>query len=290
MNREQNGKPVALDRDSKHRTLLDNLHTMATRPPASEISRHGITQAELLQSTMAEANRPGESNQSSEGTCTVTSMQHALTARNPAEYVRLISGLTGPDGEVQLRKGDTLKRDEGSAAPDSATGRSHTERIFQSSMMEYSNGAMWNYDNASDKSTLSVGSAGRWAASAVGKETERGGLRVEEMKRGYDALFGTDAQLNHGDAGKLIQGLESQKPNTALLAMRWGTEGHSAHAVTFEKVENGRAYFRNPWGRNFEMQGTSKDPPPRQVEDGFTGLESMTVAEARQRLFAVIQE
>ncbi|MBI2378608.1 MAG: LysM peptidoglycan-binding domain-containing protein [Deltaproteobacteria bacterium] len=290
MNKELNGKTVALDPDAQGNTLIDNLHRMATSPRDAEFAQHGVSKQGLLSSTIAESSRPGEINQSSKGTCTVTSMQQALTARNPAEYVRLMDGLTGPGGEVKLRNGDTLRRDAGSVAPDSATTRSPTERVFQAAMMEYSNGALRDYDNATDKNIIRGGAAGRWGSKFLGVKAETGGLNVHGMKRGFDGLFGTDSKLTTGNSSEMITRLEGQKPNTALLSFRWSNNGADGHAVTFDRIENGRLYFRNPWGRNFDAAGSSKDPPPRKIEDGFTGLESMSLAEAKSRLIGFIQE
>ncbi len=90
-----------------------------------------------------------------------------------------------------MANGDTLKRDSGSEAPDSATKRSNSSRVFQSAMMEYANGDFF-YDNQKD-------SHSRSDTGSVVTETEEGertgsGLYEREYDRANAALFG-DSKL-----------------------------------------------------------------------------------------------
>ncbi|HVG58281.1 MAG TPA: hypothetical protein VNA24_06975 [Hyalangium sp.] len=262
------GHSALLDKDKDGRTLLDNLHAMATGKLAPALEEQGISRASLLSSVMQEAGKPGEINQSSRGTCTVTSMQYMLCKEDPAEYVRLMRGLTSPSGTVKMRNGDTLKREEDSIAKDDATGRSDSERLFQAAMMEYSNGKL-DYSNLTDKST--------------GKNVSRGGLNAAEQERGLQALFGRDFdQLNSGGlTGALaIEVLKKASGHRLLMDLKWGKNG--GHAVTFVKIEGDRVYFRNPWGPTNDAKGTTYENPPRRLEDPDTRMESMSLKDFKK--------
>jgi hypothetical protein len=261
----QVGHSALLDKDKDGRTLLSNLHAMATGKLAPALEEQGITRASLLSSVMQEAGQPGEINQSNRGTCTVTAMQYMLCKEDPAEYVRLMRGLTSPGGTVKMRNGDTLKREEDSIAPDSATSRSASERLFQSAMMEYSNGKL-NYSNVTDTST--------------GKNTARSGLNGDEQERGLQALFGRDYEQFGGKPDKAVEVLKKASGQRLLLDLKWGKNG--GHAVTFVKIENDRVYFRNPWGPTGDAKGTTYESPPRRLEDPDTRLESMSLEDFKK--------
>jgi hypothetical protein len=74
---------------------------------------------------------------------------------------------------------------------------------------------------------------------------------------------------------------------SAVIGMQWGQEGHTAHAVVVERIENGRVFFQNPHGNAYHGQavGTSLSPPPRRVERD--NVQSMTLADFQQRLSSV---
>jgi hypothetical protein len=295
------GKPALLDTDSQGGTLLDSLHKIATGPLAPEFLANGVTRYSLLSSIAQEAATPGEINQSHRGTCTVTSMQYMLSKKNPAEYVRLMQGLISPGGTAPLRNGEALTRVPDSIAPDDATTRSASERLFQSAMMDYCNGSEV-YKNLDDLKT--------------------GGLDTDEsQERGLNALFGgtfracsfrhatPDEEKATHDAWEelsadernewrqksnaapsmmlpeefyareqLMQKLRELPSEGALAGISYGRFDTSAgHDVVIEKLENDRIYFRNPWGARDQPNGTVlfKTPDCR-LEDNKTGLESMS--------------
>lgn len=257
------------DKDKNGQTLLSNLHAIATGKLDPSLEANGVHREDLLSSIMQEAGRPGEINQSSKGTCTVTSMQYMLCKEDPAEYVRLMRGLLSPSGEVKMRNGDTLKRDAGSVPQDTAWDRSASERIFQAAMMEYSNGKL-NYDNGKDKSTGKE-NVFLW----FDKKVNKGGLSADEQERGLQALFGRDFKQFTGLTPKMsVDVLKKLSGQNLLMDLKWGDGGH---AVTFTKIEGDRVYFRNPWGATGDAKGTTYDHPPRQLEDPATRLESMSL-------------
>ena len=295
--REVDGKPALLDKASDGRPLVDHMHDLAKQTPAAEFKQHGISKQELLDSAIEEIADPGAINQSARGTCTVTSMQHMLTSRNPAEYARIMKGLTSEKGSVTLRNGDTIDRDEGSVAQDSAIQRSHTERVFQSSMMEYSNGSGSDYSNRTDKSTRTFFGklnnnvfgedfrklSDKFLGTGIGRGIENSGLGFPEMRRGMSGLFGDRTQV-----ATSLSDLKDVKRHGAVLALKWSNDGASAHAVTFDRIEGDRVYFRNPWGREFKANGSEQMPPPRRTEESFSGLESMSLADAEKHFFGAV--
>ena len=78
-----------------------------------------------------------------------------------------------------------------------------------------------------------------------------------------------------------------------FTGVKWGG---GVHAIEVTKIENGRVYYRNPWGPN--GVGPTDPPgetgasrtPPRRVEDGANGVESMTVEDYNKRALDIIHE
>lgn len=294
MNRTVGGKPAALDRGADGTTTLDNLHKLATVPAHAGFERSGVSQRELLSSTIEEVARPGAINQHSKGTCTVTSISYALSSRNPAEYARLVQGLASPTGEVRMRNGEVLTRNDTGIAPDSATNRSPSERLLQSSLMEYGNGQFYSYDNVRD-SHSSVGSLPLQGALRIanrigvyeGRSSGGAGLSDDEIQRVQGAVFGTSPTVSRGpDARTALDGLRGAAPGTATLALPWNKSGH---AVTFERIEGDRIYFRNPWGGQFLPPGETLGNPPRRMENPMNGIESMSLEDARRLILSVVR-
>jgi len=232
----------------------------------AEFAQENISREQLLRNIMQEAANPGEINQDTKGTCTVTSMQYMLNKQNPAEYLRIMQGLTSAGGQVVLRGGETLLRDPGSVAGDNATNRSASERLFQAAMMELSNGAD-NYDNVTDLSTSADLSA-------------YGGLDVGQQQAGLKALFGQNFKSETNKAA-IEQLLIAHSGQLTYARLHWGDGGH---AVVVEKLKNGRVYFRNPWGAQQIPNGTLLQNPPRRMENNKIGLESMTLVAFKEHV------
>jgi hypothetical protein len=261
-NRQVNGKTALLDTDTTGKTLLENLNQIATQPMPQSFADAGVTRESLLASITQEASTPGQINQHDRGTCTVTSMQYMLNSNNPAEYVRLMAGLTSESGQVRLANGDTLSRDADSIAMDSATSRSSSERLFQSAMMQYARGgAEGDYSNVTNKDD---------------------GLQAGEQERALEALFsngydnydGTWYNFTPGNEDVLNR-LRDRSPEDTYIRMHWGEGKEGGHAVVVDRVENGRVYFRNPHGPG-GTQGDVLTNPPRVVEDPANGVQSMS--------------
>ncbi len=261
--RDVDGKPALLNEDAEGVALVDRLHSLATEPPNEDFARHGIDREDLLASVIQECASPGEINQDGHNTCTATTMQYMLCDQNPAEYVRLMDGLLSGDGKVEMRGGQTLTLEHDSIAPDSSRRRSASERVFQSAMMEYANGSE-SYSTTDDKSR----------GKRLGLfDYSHGGLNGDAQERGLEALFGRDFEQKNGD---VIDLLKERSPEDTYFRMKWGEDKEGGHAVVVTRVEEGRVYFRNPWGRTGDRTGAEYENPPRRLEDPAIREESMS--------------
>ena len=266
MDREINGNSALFDMDKNWDNLLENLHQLTVQEISPEFAENNISRDELITSILQEVSHPGEVNQGSwHGTCTVTSMQYMLCKNNPAEYVRLMSGLISPDGTVEMRNGDILKRDIGSIPFDGDTGRSVTERIFQSALMEYANGWL-DYDTRVDRNLLPI------PFVQIGYP----GLNASQQERALEGIFGVDYDII-SNKDQIIDELNQRADQDIYVAMLWNENKTDGHAVVITKIENGRVYFRNPWGPTADPAGTEYDNPPRILEDPSSRIVSMTV-------------
>ncbi|MGA9523309.1 MAG: hypothetical protein WBV82_17710 [Myxococcaceae bacterium] len=264
--RNVEGQPALLDKDAEGVALLDRLHSLATDPLNENFERHGIDREELLASILQECSKPGQINQDGHNTCTATSMQYLLCDQNPAEYVRLMEGLLSGDGKVEMRGGQTLKLEQDSIAPDSSTRRSASERVFQSAMMEYANGGE-SYSTTDDQSRGKK----LWLF-----DYSHEGLNADAQERGLEALFGRDYKQHNGEVIGLVT---ERSPEDTYVRMSWGEGKEGGHAVVATRVEDGRVYFRNPWGPTGDKAGTTYEDPPRRLENPSIREESMTVEE-----------
>lgn len=105
----------------------------------------------LLGELVQNLDHPGRINQGFKGTCAATCVETYLVESDPAEYARLVRGLAAPSGQVPMRSGAILERDEHELVWDRAEGRrSPVSRLFQVSCMEFAY-AKLDYDNKTDR-------------------------------------------------------------------------------------------------------------------------------------------
>lgn len=91
----------------------------------------------LLGELLRNLAEPGRINQGHKGTCAVTCVEVHLALRHPAEYARLVVGLAGPTGAVELSPGVELLRDEEALRWTVAEARrSPVSRLLQVALME----------------------------------------------------------------------------------------------------------------------------------------------------------
>lgn len=217
-------------------TLLGGLAKLATQEVGA-----GIDRQQLLSDVVQEVASPMAINQSTKGTCVPTSIQMQLIQNNPAEYVRLVSGLASPAGEVTTAGGDVLKV-EPDALTD-ATGRSVSQRLLAPALMELGNGRA-DYDNADDKHT-----GGDPGSNELGLTPSQAD-RVLESLYGRDFAFSSTGSAAEKAAGTQMVMDELAAGRSVLVGLDWIGGGHKV-LVTGTETRDGQEYLTimNPWGR-----------------------------------------
>ncbi len=237
------------DADALGQTLLTNLARLATQPLSARLA--GKTSAEaILSGIVRDVANPNRVDQGTAPTCTVTSMQFELVSDNPAEYARLMAGLTGPSGSVRMRGGSALTVGATDADAAARDGRSVSQAIFQSAAMEYANGRFAEFDPVAGGSTNKKTGA-----------TFRG-LKPHMQKAVLEQLFGikysTDQMATEAEGQRMLEklrGFDARKqPNRPIILDI--DQGNINHAVTLERITQGRIYFRDPYGSLRSMPDT----------------------------------
>ena len=234
--------PEALtDKDSAGGTLLSNLATLASQPLNASLTGHTTTE-ELLSSVLSDVMNPNRVEQGTATTCTVASMQFELVADEPAEYARLMAGLSGVKGSVAMQGGGILRTGPGDADEKARDGRSVSQTLFQSAAMEYANGRFSNYDPV-----LGV---------SVNDKTgeERLGLKPDNQQALLEKLFGVNYSVNRlftekEAAGALakLEGWDARGYRNRPIVVDID-QGKFNHAVTLESVTKEKVVFRDPYG------------------------------------------
>jgi hypothetical protein len=163
------GRLASTSADARGGSLLGNLAGLAADTPLHA----DIPREQLLGHLVREIYNPGAINQLDYGSCSVTTLQILTADKRPAEYVRLITGLAGPAGEVTTASGDSLKRLAGTEKPQvkedgSNDDRTVSSRLWQSAMLEAgAQGSAHHYDVKKD--ALENGDSAGLGASQVEK-------------------------------------------------------------------------------------------------------------------------
>jgi hypothetical protein len=237
---EQNPNAL-IEKDSHDTTLLDNLHQLASQPLNATLVGQTTTEA-VLSNAMVEAANPNRIQQGTAPTCTVASMQYELVSDDPAEYVRLLAGLTGPTGHATMRGGGALRIEAADASSAALDGRPISQALFQSAAMEYANGRDASFDPIAGRST--------------NKKTGSvySGLRPNQQTTILRQLFGikytNDTLFSEAEGAKALESLRgfdaAQAQNRPILLEI--DQGPYNHVVTLERVAEGRVFFRDPYG------------------------------------------
>ncbi|MFZ5438766.1 MAG: hypothetical protein ACOZQL_02095 [Myxococcota bacterium] len=267
------------DKDMNGHTLVDNLSELATHAVNADLqAATPDARTQVLDGVLQEVSDPGRYVvQGGYNTCQVTSAQYALVQSNPAEYARLMAGLTGPDGRAVMRGGGVLELQKEHLALGADT-RSLSNALFQGAGMEFTNGLI-DYDAARDQQNYIV--------------TEHTGLPLF-MENGLPAnLFGQSYLQNvplFGNANphlEFLQQYDTTKNGAPVLLdlALPNMGGDLVHIVTFDHIENGRVYFRNPWGPSNSPVGTESNSG--RLEDPQSGLYSMPVDQVKDILSGI---
>ncbi len=285
--RSLNGRPMLLDRAHGGGTLVHHLSDMSERLgrlPANDpiLRQTGMSASDIVGGAILEINDSGRIGQGNVGTCAATSIQLSLIERQPAEYIRLVTDLA-VTGHATAANGATLDRVPSSIPPSPGNMRTVSERLFQSSVLDYANGDT-RYEIGTKVSTREVPAVEAqplWAmileaifffpvlfilmAVKVTQETretteQNTGLYDAQIARGGSAVFGRPWRTHGGGASGAAE-LTAYRPDgrfegeTVQVSMRWCRSGemHGYHALRLERIDppatNPRmVYLHNPWG------------------------------------------
>jgi hypothetical protein len=215
-------------------TTLD--HLAALSDPNTKLA-DGVVREALVTDLVQELATPSSINQGPRGTCAPTTLAIQLAMNDPAEYARLAAGLASPDGTVTLAGGQTLTREAGTAADD-RTGRSTTQRLLGSALMELSNGDR-DYDNATGEGAGATFSSLDVLYEALTGRS-MGGRAVFTDEQRAQAMATIDTQLRAGA--------------TVPVGLTWDPGNHKV-LVTGTETVDGQPFitYLNPWGREERM-------------------------------------
>ena len=231
------GTPESVNfKDSAGKSMLANLSDLAGQPLNTRL--YGATSGpQLLDQALLQVANPDRVAQGSAPTCTVTSMQFELVRDEPAEYVRLLAGLSGPTGRATMVGGGELK-----LLPDSVNTmdkREASQAIFQDAAMDYGNGA----DVYDAKRAISLNAAGDYPGLMPKQQT----TMLREL---FGVKYETKTLETPGSRASALQQLRDYvsvgKNRPVLLEI---DQGNFNHVVTFEMEKNDRVYFRDPYGQ-----------------------------------------
>lgn len=216
-------------------TLLGGLAKVTTQDLAE-----GIDRQQLLADLVQEVAVPEAVAQRNRGTCVPTSIEIQLIQRNPAEYVRLVSGLATPAGEVTTKGGDVLKREDGVLAD--GTLRSLPQKLLAPALMELGNG-LADYNNEEDEHQ------GGDIDGQKGLTAGQADVILESLY-GRDHAYQTTSSDEEKQAGTDFVLEELEKGRSVLVGLEWGDGGHKV-LVTGTETRDGVEYLKvvNPWGR-----------------------------------------
>ncbi len=265
-------KGLFSDNDSQGKSLMENLNALQ-----SQKFHQGIDGDKVYQDVLDSLSNPLLINQGNKATCGATIPQYKLAKENPAEYVRLISGITGQSGAVQMRNGDTLALNQ-SALSEDGSYRSMTDKLFQSSLMEYGKDDL-KYNNITDKHYQAdkVDNSGILSTNDIFGTKAPKSLTAGNITKVMDALLPYESELKfhvHSDKNKAATDKVEQEMKNSLqsghsvpVGIYWTPTGnggdHAAHQLTVESIQEDKVILRNPWGQGDD--GSTSQGLPRQL-------------------------
>jgi hypothetical protein len=219
-------------------SALKHLATLSAQPLAKDVDRRT-----LVSEVIGELENPVRINQHGVGTCGATTAQILLIRQNPAEYVRLMTGLASPAGKAEMAGGDTIERVEDwndDSDVNWGGARTMASRIFQPAVMTYGEPLPGDrYDNSEDRN--------KWGPIPLFSGLmSLGGICEQLTGKSYDSTM-----MLHWNRDSAWNDMKSALKNGPVpAAVRWNTSGSAGgHFVQIDKVENGKVYITNPWGQ-----------------------------------------
>jgi hypothetical protein len=153
-----------------------------------------------------------------------------------------MADLSGPTGSSVMRGGGSLKVDLGDATAVARDGRSATDALFQTAAMEYGNGRFADFNPVSGQSTDS-----RTGAVSVGLHPIQQTALLEQL---VGVQYSTKNMYSEAQGQKMLdslRGFDATKNQNRPVILHLD-QGSINHAVTLEKIANGRVLYRDPYG------------------------------------------
>jgi LysM repeat protein len=293
---------LSQDNTSSRTSLLDNLQKLASEPMnAAAADRRG----EILGRVIEETGDPTwHLDQGNVGECAPTTIQTHLLLNTPAEYARVIAGLSSTARSATLADGSHLDAAQNDIVPNASVTiagqnntmqtipdrRSVTERMFQGAIQQYgdrSTGGAANFDCNTDQTGL-------WdnqVANVLHGVYNRLYTPMPPGGQGVGGAVGSSQNQRDGLFTQVKDQL-TQGMGPVPVEVIWGANNanQGLHELMVTEVRDGRVFFRNPWGSRDAQGANYKDgqsiagPPPRRVEDSLGGLESMSLQDFQKRL------
>jgi hypothetical protein len=206
-------------RDLKMRgDLLGNLANLATQP-----LEPGIDRRELVAQAIRNVADPSTITQGAEDTCGAATQQILLAKENPAEYVRILSGLASQEGKVELVGGQTLTRPKNWSQADIPGQGS---QLLQTAFMAYAAGG---YDVATDTRA----------------DGEKGGLYASEVAYLQEGILGRAINTVMGDDPQILDKIAAQANSGRPVSVLIEVEG-KGHYVQVSAVKDGKLTYTDP--------------------------------------------
>ncbi|KYF95821.1 hypothetical protein BE20_44155 [Sorangium cellulosum] len=237
--------------------LLPNLATMAgvQRDPKL-VLEGGIDPHLVLAQAIRHVDNPLRVKQGAcHGTCGAGTMEYVLLRVDPAEFVRILDGITREAREVTLRSGRALRMPRNAILRD-ASGRVDIDRLLQSALMNHATAMSWifDYDNPEDNDSF-------WAALGGDSRVPLGNFTslFQDIMGGSYTSVSSLLRSGASVAADVAAAMERGEKVPVLLKWDGGY-----HWVVAEKIERGAdgapasVILRNPVGSD-SCQG----PPPR---------------------------
>jgi len=245
------------DNDSQGKSLVENLNALKNQK-----FHPGIDGEKVYQEVLETLSNPESLHQGNKATCGATVAQYKLIKENPAEYVRLLSGITEKNGMAQMRNGDSLTLNQ-SALSEDGSGRRMTDKLFQASLMEYGKDDL-RYNNITDRHYQAdkIDNSGILYTNDIFGARAPKSLDVGNITNVLNGLlpYQSEYKVMPDDTTKMgsfrttaKQDIESslQKGHSVPVALLWSENGgnHAAHALTVEGIQGDKVILRNPWGQ-----------------------------------------
>ncbi|MEQ8225109.1 MAG: hypothetical protein ABRQ37_22510 [Candidatus Eremiobacterota bacterium] len=231
-------------RDKDGKGLLDNLNSMADQKFAEGLDKNKIMNETLSNLANPDKINQGKKGAGDRGTCTVTCLEYLNAKNNPAEYTRIVAGLTGEKGEVELRNGETMKIADNVIKGDNS-GRTNVDRIYQASMVNYAVGG--GYDNSTNR----VADLDTKTKQLYEKDFQ--GLNGKELNKVMNGVLSDKSEVfdYKPDENAQVRGSTEYKISEAIKEGNQVPVELNGHKVIVERMDpgpGGKVYIRDPYG------------------------------------------